>query len=224
MNLTYYPFESFTIEVNKLTVIQCMNQRNYIDLLNGLRDLDDRVHLTDENHNRVDLTKGIFWIGDCFQIPDLNKLFQTPLQKKIIKEMNVNKLDRLVSLDQSMKSLIMDQLLTYDLPLTVNPEFSLANIMKLCNISFVNTLKTQPYDIIETVLKCASELNERSILVLTNVYQYLSVSQFQELVRLIETLDLSTLLIEFSEKKKSDYYANCHYYYIDQDFIDWRQE
>ncbi|MGK4178621.1 type II-A CRISPR-associated protein Csn2 [Lapidilactobacillus dextrinicus] len=100
----------------------------------------------------------------------------------------------------------------------------MANIIKLCNISFINTLKTQPYDIIETVLKCASELNERSILVLTNVHQYLSVSQFQELVRLIETLDLSTLLIEFSEKKKSDYYENCRYYYIDQDFIDWRQE
>ncbi|WP_404804620.1 type II-A CRISPR-associated protein Csn2 [Lapidilactobacillus dextrinicus] len=78
----------------------------------------------------------------------------------------------------------------------------MANIIKLCNISFINTLKTQPYDIIEAVLKCASELNERSILVLTNVHQYLSVSQFQELVRLIETLDLSTLLIEFSEKKK----------------------
>lgn len=56
------------------------------------------------------------------------------------------------------------------------------------------------------------------------MHQYLSVSQFQELVRLIETLDLSTLLIEFSEKEKSDYYENCRYYYIDQDFIDWRQE
>ena len=224
MNLTYYPLAPFEIKQNRCTVIQCANPRSYTDLINGLRDLSDKVVLTDAEHNRVEISKGICWIGDCFQSPEISKAFQAGMEKKIVKNVGSERLSQFIQIDQQLKSLVMDELLMYDLPLTVDAEFSLSKLLKTTNISFVSDLKTQPYDIIETVLKCASDLDERGILVLTNVHQYLSVSQFQELVRLIETLDLYTLLIEFSELKSDDYFANCQYYYIDQDFVDWRAE
>ncbi|MFD1465493.1 type II-A CRISPR-associated protein Csn2 [Lapidilactobacillus mulanensis] len=224
MNLTYYPFKPFIIEKNKVQVIQTNNPKVYTDLAGGLREINDDIHLSTADYDAVEISKGILWVGDVFLGFDIDKAFAGLIQKKIINQMSSDSLSKLITIDQQLRATVLDEIFTYDLPIKISTDFSLAKVIKYCDISFESSAKTQPYDIIELLLKTASELQETKVIVLTNVRNYLSVSQFQELVSLANTLDLYTLLVEFSETEKRDYYANCCYSYIDQDFVDWRDE
>ncbi|WP_409338990.1 type II-A CRISPR-associated protein Csn2 [Latilactobacillus curvatus] len=74
------------------------------------------------------------------------------------------------------------------------------------------------------MVQTAVELNESKIITLINVSHYLSINQFNELVRLVATLNVKLFLIEFSEEVKSDQYQKCYYYHIDNDYVEWRYE
>lgn len=128
-------------------------------------------------------------------------MFQGQLQKKIVSKLDDDTRLQLTDLNNKLKSLIFDATFSLDLPLKVDSEFDPVKLVKYCNVGFVSALNRDSYDIIETVLKTASELKETKILILTNVRNYLSVSQFNELVSLISTLDLNILFIEFSDNR-----------------------
>lgn len=81
-----------------------------------------------------------------------------------------------------------------------------------------------PFIDIGAIVQTAVELNESKIITLINVSHYLSINQFNELVRLVATLNVKLFLIEFSEEVKSDQYQKCCYYHIDNDYVEWRYE
>ncbi|AVL00697.1 type II-A CRISPR-associated protein Csn2 [Pediococcus inopinatus] len=222
MNLTYYPFKPIIINTTKPTLLETCNQEVYTDLVSGLKGYTDSIKISDDEFKLVENEKAVKWIGDAFVEADLNKMFQSQLQKQIATKLDDETRMKLTEINNQLKSLIFDATFSLDLPLKVDSEFDPAKLVKYCDVGFVSALNRDPYGIIETVLKTASELKESKILVLTGVRNYLSVSQFNELVRLISTLDLNTLFIEFSEIDNHEEFDECRYYYVDQDFVDWR--
>lgn len=222
MNLTYFPFKPIVINTNKPTLIETSNQKVYTDLVSGLRGYTDSVKISDDNFEIEECEKAIQWIGDAFVDVDLNKMYQSQLQKQIVSKLDDASRQKLTEINSQLKSLIFDATFSLDLPLKVNDEFDPIKLVKYCEVSFVSALKQDPYGIIETVLKTASELKETKVLVLTSVKNYLSVSQFDELVSLIKSLDLNILFILFSEMDNHEEFDKCRYYYVDQDFVDWR--
>lgn len=222
MNLTYFPFKPIVINQVKPTLIETNNQKVFTDLVTGLRGYTDSIKISSEDFELQDCEKVIKWIGDAFVSVDLNKTFQTQLQKQIAISLDDETRQKITELNNRLRSLIFDAIFSLDLPLQVNDEFDPIKLIKYCDISFVSALNSDPYGIIEALLKTASELKETKILVLTGVRNYLSVSQFNELVSLISTLDLNILFIEFSEMDNHEEFNKCRYYYVDQDFVDWR--
>ncbi|AMV69547.1 CRISPR-associated protein, SAG0897 family [Pediococcus damnosus] len=201
MNITYYPFKPIIINTTKPTLIETSNQKVYTDLISGLKGYSDVIKISDDDFKLVECERAVKWVGDAFVDADLNKMFQGQLQKKIVSKLDDDTRLQLTDLNNKLKSLIFDATFSLDLPLKVDSEFDPVKLVKYCNVGFVSALNRDPYDIIETVLKTASELKETKILILTNVRNYLSVSQFNELVSLISTLDLNILFIEFSDNR-----------------------
>ncbi|AMV60339.1 hypothetical protein AH70_09620 [Pediococcus damnosus LMG 28219] len=201
MNITYYPFKPIIINTTKPTLIETSNQKVYTDLISGLKGYSDVIKISDDDFKLVECERAVKWVGDAFVEADLNKMFQGQLQKKIVSKLDDDTRLQLTDLNNKLKSLIFDATFSLDLPLKVDSEFDPVKLVKYCNVGFVSALNRDPYDIIETVLKTASELKETKILILTNVRNYLSVSQFNELVSLISTLDLNILFIEFSDNR-----------------------
>lgn len=128
----------------------------------------------------------------------------------------------MIELARSIKTEISEQALLLDLPLEVVPDIEINKIVKFADIQYSSQFIEYPYDIIEAVLKTFSELEETKIIGFMNISDYLDETGFNDLVDLVKTLDLKVLHIKFSEFKRSEKYDECRYYYIDNDFVDWR--
>lgn len=194
MNITLYPFQPFTITPNKITVFSTNAVSVYTKLITGLKTEQEALKISNEDYQLVDFNKSILWIGDL-ATADLNQLFQKQLLKKISNDLNDTQRQTLVQLDNQIRTAISDTILMYDLSLTVGQEWNISKLLKYISVKFFNSIQTDPYGIIENVVKSVSELNNNKIIVLMNVSHYLSISQFNELVRLIAALDVKLFII-----------------------------
>lgn len=120
MNLTYFPFKPIVINTNKPTLIETSNQKVYTDLVSGLRGYTDSVKISDDNFEIEECEKAIQWIGDAFVDVDLNKMYQSQLQKQIVSKLDDASRQKLTEINSQLKSLIFDATFSLDLPLKVN--------------------------------------------------------------------------------------------------------
>lgn len=223
MNITLYPFQPFTITPNKITVFSTNAVSVYTKLVTSLKTEQEALKISNEDYQLVDFNKNILWIGDL-ATADLNQLFQKQLLKKISNDLNDTQRQTLVQLDNQIRTAISDTILMYDLSLTVGQEWNISKLLKYISVKFFNSIQADPYGIIENIVKTVSELNNNKIIILMNVSHYLSISQFNELVRLIAALDVKLFIIEFLEKAFPKKYQDCRYYHIDRDYVEWRYD
>ncbi|WP_143462189.1 type II-A CRISPR-associated protein Csn2 [Levilactobacillus enshiensis] len=221
MNLTYYSFPPFAIDKNRVTVIDTATQRVYRDLTLGLQDRADTVYLSNDSFETIELSKGSKWYGDPMLTLDLNVLFQKKLQAKLTTLLAEDQVVQMADdLRRLLSQLLADSYLM-DVPLELPEIPGLAKLIKFSNIQLTSELNDDAYAIIETLIKVLLELNDHKLIVLTNVSHYLSSSQLQMLVRFMANADLPLLLIEFSPTKRTSYFKECDYHFIDDDFVLW---
>lgn len=222
MNLTYYPEKPICFAENKLTLLETNNRKFYCDLLLSLQDLDSGIIYSDDQFSLLEPKRAVCWLEDVFVNNDLNRLFQSQMQKRLSNELDSSERNTLLELDRQLKSQVFDASFRFDLPLKIDNQCDFTKLIKYCGVSFTEQIKRDPYAIISSVIKTAAELNEKRTLVLKDAQHYLSVSQLTELVRLVNTLEITVLLISFSEIDCGDNYRECDYYYVDQDFETWK--
>lgn len=223
MKLTLYPYEPFEINERLITVFGTSNTITYSKMIAGLTGKEEILKLADEQYQLIDISLGLLWCGEITTI-DIEKLFQNRLLKRIEVGLTDTKRQQLITLDMQVKSAVLDVLYMYDLSLDVDAASDISRLLKYTGVHFSTDIKRDPYGIIESILMVASELNETKIITLLNVSHYLSISQFQELVRLMATLNVKLFIIEFSEKSQDQKYQDCRYYYIDDDFVEWQYQ
>ncbi|CUS25499.1 CRISPR-associated Csn2 family protein [Paucilactobacillus oligofermentans DSM 15707 = LMG 22743] len=222
MKLTYSPFKPFEITKGKITVIETGNYDVYRKMIMNFKDLEDDINFSDDDYKLMETIKALNWIGDQMFADNLNKQFQAKIYKRVFEIMPDSSQQALIELARKIKNTVTDVTYMIDLPLEVNPEIDLLKIIKFAEIEYNSIMTAGPYDIIEVILKTLSELNETKIIGMMNVSDYLRESDFKDLIQLVRTLDLKVLLIKFSEIQRSEKYDECRYYYIDNDFVDYR--
>lgn len=212
----------FEIENGKVTVLETGSHEIYQKLILNFRDLKEDIHFSNNDFEIIDTDKSLLWVADPLVQIDLNKLFQHQLYKRIIALMTDQQLQQIFELTQELKTTILEASYLLDLPFEVEEQTDLNKVLKFSNLVFSKTLDNNPYGIIETVLKIAKELAIEKVIGFMNISDYLTAEEFLELVKLTKSLDLPVLLIKFSESRRTKPYENCRYYYIDQDYVDWR--
>lgn len=221
MNITYYGFSPFKADSGKITVIDTGSQRIYQQFTSGFRGENDEIKLSNENFSPVSLRTGAQWYGDPMMTVNLNGLFQKKLQSQLGKIMGDEQVVRLSDDLQHLLSRILEDSYLMDVPLELPIAPDLNKLIKFSGIQIAPELDSNPYGIIETLIKVLLELNDQRMIVLTNVSHYFSVSQLQSLVRLVADADMTLLLIEFSQIRRANYFRDCCYHYIDSDFVLW---
>lgn len=224
MNLTIYPFDPFQIEPGKITVLETNNQEFYQTLILNFKDLRDDAHFSDDEFKLVEMTKVFHWLGDVFIQNDLNKMFQSRLIKHLKEVVTPEQLQRIFELSQRLKAEVLEASYSLDLPLQIDAQTEMEKVLKFSGLAFVPAVSSQPYGIIETLLKTAIELNDTKILGLMNVSDYLSRDEFSELISLVHILNIKIILIKYSEDNRYEIFDKCRYYYVDNDYVEWRYE
>lgn len=224
MKLIYYPFKPFQISTGTPTIIETGNHEVYRKLLTNFNDMADDLNFGNESLELVATTKAVKWFGDASINTDLNKLFLPQLYKQIKLNLTSEQNQMIIDQSRSLKNYVLEATYSLDLPLDVGEQIMMEKVLKLCDIHFEASLTTDCYGIMETILKTAKELNETRILGFMNISDYLTLNELQEIFKLIRTLDLPVLIIKFSEIQRSVEFNNCRYYYIDQDYVDWRYD
>ncbi|SPC38732.1 type II-A CRISPR-associated protein Csn2 [Latilactobacillus fuchuensis] len=223
MRVTMYPYQPFEVTNQKITVFSTNSADVYTKLIAGFKDQQEILKISDDQFQLIDIVKSVLWGGEISTL-DPNKLFQSRLIKKMAKDLTDDQRQNLVGLDSQMRAAILEAAFMYDLALDIDLEWDVQKALKYFNLKFSNDIQTNPYGIMESIVATASELNETKIIVLMNVSHYLSISQFNELVRLMATLNVKLFIIEFSETSNPTRYQECRYYHIDTDYVEWRYD
>lgn len=221
MNLTYYGFEPFEVAASKITVMDVGTPKLYRDLILGLRDGADTISLSNEDFESVLLSKSIQWYGDPMLTVDLNGLFQRNLQAQLEKLVDDAQVVKISDDIRALMTEVLSASYMMDVPLELPEIPELKKLIKFSGIQLSPEVGNDAYGIIEALIKVVIELGDHRMIVLTNVSHYLSVNQLQSLVRLMATVDLPLLLIEFSDSHRVEYFQGCEYHYIDRDFVLW---
>ena len=223
MNLAYYPFQLITTKPSVITVIDTGLPKVLLDLVQAFRNDDDGIVLSNEQMQIQELRKASLWIGDPVLEMDLDKLFQRLIIKKVSQLIEDQRLIELIEQSQRLAMSLLREPLLSELPVTVEPGGKLEQIMNYCNVHFDEEVLTEPFSKVEAAIQTLAKLEEKRLVIFTNISHYLDVDSLNKLLDQVKDTSLELLLIEFSDVERGKFFEKCQYIYIDKDFMDNRE-
>lgn len=222
MKMNYEGHKPIDLQQGKVTVLGTNNRNVYSDVILGLQGFNDKINFFDENYKRVDTSKAMDWDGDIIDSQNLMSKYNTELVNAIVSSITDEQRNKINQCENDLYTAIQDAMIYIDLPLEVSYDGDLKKVFKNSKIHLSPSICMDPYVIIETDFKLHKECNDNSCIGLSNVANYLSQDQLQEIINLNAELKTSALIIEFIKLEDFNFYKNCNCYYIDEDFVDWR--
>lgn len=222
MKMNYEGYDSIDLIPGKITVLGTDNRKVYSDIILGLQGFNDKIKFFDENYQIIPTNKAMDWDGDIIDSQNLMTKYNTELINAIVTSITDEHRNEINRCENQLYTALQDAMLYLDLPIEVSYDGDLKRVFKNSKIHLSSSICMDPYVIIETDFKLHKECNDTSCIGLSNVANYLSQDQFQEIVKLNSELQTSALIIEFIKLDNFNFYENCNCYYIDEDFIDWR--
>lgn len=222
MKIVYKGHHPVEVLNDKITVLATNNRSVYLELIRGLQGINDSVMAVDDEYQSLELDKAIDWDGDVVANNNLATNYSNEIIKSIIKSLTDQQRSNLDKAARQLYSSLQEILFMTDLPLEVQYDGDVKRLINYCRIKFSALIQQQPYDIIKTDLKLHLECGDSSCVGLSNVANYLSSTEFNDLLQVNAELKVPTLLVEFTELDNRKYYGNAEFYYIDKDFVDWK--
>ncbi|HIX02311.1 MAG TPA: type II-A CRISPR-associated protein Csn2 [Candidatus Ligilactobacillus excrementigallinarum] len=222
MKMNYEGYDSINLIPGEITVLGTDNRKVYSDIILGLQGFNDKIKFFDEDYRIVPTNKAMDWDGDIIDSQNLMTKYNTELVNAIVTSITDEHRNEINRCENQLYTALQDAMLYLDLPIEVSYDGDLKRVFKNSKIHLSPSICMDPYVIIETDFKLHKECNDTSCIGLSNVANYLSQDQFQEIVKLNSELQTSALIIEFIKLDNFNFYKNCNCYYIDEDFVDWR--
>lgn len=222
MKMNYEGYDSINLIPGEITVLGTDNRKVYSDIILGLQGFNDKIKFFDEDYRIVPTNKAMDWDGDIIDSQNLMTKYNTELINAIVTSITDEHRNEINRCENQLYMALQDAMLYLDLPIEVSYDGDLKRVFKNSKIHLSPSICMDPYVIIETDFKLHKECNDTSCIGLSNVANYLSQDQFQEIVKLNSELQTSALIIEFIKLDNFNFYKNCNCYYIDEDFVDWR--
>ncbi|WP_262335962.1 type II-A CRISPR-associated protein Csn2 [Limosilactobacillus fermentum] len=177
MKLQYHGHQPVELMPGKVVILQIENPSVNTELIQGLQGYNDCLRMIDDEYQELNLSKVMKWEGDLVLNPTKLDSYQTALDKMIVKNLSIQKRDRMNDLAREVFSEMQDSLFEFDLPLEVRYDESLLRLYKYAKIKYLTQVIRQPYGIIETDLKLHLELKDCQVLGYCNVANYLLPEQ-----------------------------------------------
>ena len=179
------------------------------------------ITCSDDNYSQLDITKEFDFVGDPLLTKNVTEKYIHELVNNYIVNLDEENRNRIIAIFHKLESLLQDSLFLEDVPLEINFEEDLKKLLKIEGIHLDFKLMQNPYAIIETILKIHEICNLHSVPVICNVANYLDKKELEELSKIAYQINLTVILIEFTDFKNTVFPEDAEFYYIDQDLIDW---
>ncbi|WP_268912514.1 type II-A CRISPR-associated protein Csn2 [Lentilactobacillus sp. SPB1-3] len=221
MKLSYATHQEVDVKVGKISVIATDNPVVYRDMVFGFRGKNDLLRVYDDQFEEQKIESTIDWLGDVADAEFDVKKYVTEISKTTMAGLTENNRNKTIEAIQNLYNVIQSDLFMVDLPLQVAVDLDLKRALTFCKVHFDEGVMNNPYGIIESVIKVHEECSIGNCVALTNVAHYLDAEQFKDLCALIKDSGLSMIIIEFTELEFQEFYKECDFTFIDQDFVDW---
>ncbi|MGN1283390.1 MAG: type II-A CRISPR-associated protein Csn2 [Limosilactobacillus sp.] len=222
MILSYKGHKAVSINPGKVTVIGTDNPTVFTEILNGLQGCNDFLTLVDDSYNQLEIDKFIDFDSEQLLTYKLYEKYSKKIISSLVKNIPFDSQSKINNEVRKLYSTIQEALFMTDLPIEIDYDGDLKRLLNYCHPKESLIDKTSPYDIIVNDLKIHLECNLKSITCFSNVANYLRQEDFCELLSEVQLLNISLLLVEFTEKSKRQFYKNADLLFIDQDFVDWK--
>lgn len=221
MKISYAAHKEVQLSDKQPTVIATNNPTVYHDLVTGFSMFNDKVKIFDDAYELIEVKDAIDWQGDVGLSAGVSEKYNPAILKQLEEVLTDDQRKSITDINNQLYTLVQQCLFMIDLPLEVTYDWDLKKLFKYCKIHFNTDTMQNPYAIIESILKIYLECGIKSAVGLTNVAHYLNRQQISDLSQLVNSMGISTILVEFTDKKSQELYTNCDFYYIDEDFVDW---
>lgn len=207
--LLNYIDESIPLENDKVTSLEILHTKYLWRFLQDLTKLNNNteletIRIIDNQLNDVNITNKILIIMDFFNIEINNKKNITLLAKYItnkIPEATITSYNNLYQkLYLKMKTLLNE----FDLPITIENEFDIENLLKIFKISFQE--KETLIEKLLLLIDIEKIMNIHSIIVLVNIKQFLNIDELKELEKYSIYNKIPLLLVDANSYGKATEY------------------
>lgn len=221
MNISYENHDSINDLNNGMMIIGTANHQVYLELLNGFRGRNELIKIFNDNFESLLKSKYIDFYGDLINFEGLSSKSITSLINKIISGLMNDEINDLQHHSVEIQKMILSKLFMLDIPLTTDLEISIKDILKNAKIHLDDSVCDNPYDIINLLIRLKIEIDDKSMIVVCNLANYLDDDQLTEIHNMCKEVGLSILDIEY-ENGSINRSGICRYYFIDKDFVDWQ--
>lgn len=206
-----------------LMIIKTSSQSVYLDILNGLNDRNDLIKVFDNEYNKLEKSKYIDFYGDLISFNGLSTKQISSIIKKVVGYFDNDDIDYIQESISSLNNFIQEKLFFWDIPLLITQDIDIEKTIKKLNIHLNPDIEGNPYDIIELLIRLKMETQDKSLIVVNNLANYLNNDQLQSIEKLCKEFKVPLLDIEFCKNNdiNSTDFSFCQYYFIDDNFVDW---
>lgn len=128
MRLQYHGHQPIELTPGKVVILQIENPSVNTELIQGLQGYNDCLRMIDDEYQELNLSKVMKWEGDLVLNPTKLDSYQTSLDKMIVKNLSIEKRDRMNNLAREVFSEMQDSLFEFDLPLEARYDESLLRL------------------------------------------------------------------------------------------------
>ncbi|WP_276804352.1 type II-A CRISPR-associated protein Csn2 [Lactobacillus hominis] len=221
MILSYLSHKKMIMNGSGLKVIGTASTIAYSDIIESFQNKKHLLVSSDDNYDPLDIVKDYDFIGDPILNENVLDKYMPLILKKYIETLDEDNRNKIIKAYHNLESIIQDSLLLETLPLELDFSEDMKKFLKLENLHLDTNLLKEPYAIIETILNIHQMCDLDSVPVFCNVAHYLDKAQLVMLDDLLNSLNLRSVLIEFSDNKSTLFPERVDYYYIDEDLVDW---
>ncbi|CAI2656535.1 type II-A CRISPR-associated protein Csn2 [Apilactobacillus kunkeei] len=206
-----------------LMIIATSSQSVYLDILNGLNDRNNLLKAFDNEFNELEKSKYIDFYGDLISFNGLSTKQINSILKKIVGYFDNDDIDYMQKSISSLNNFIQEKLFFWDIPLLLTQDIDIEKTIKKMNIHLNPDIEGNPYDIIELLIRLKMETQDKSLIVVNNLANYLNNDQIQSIEKLCKEFKVPLLDIEFGKNNDTNNtdFSFCQYYFIDDNFVDW---
>lgn len=206
-----------------LMIIETSSQSVYLDILNGLNDRNNLLKAFDNEFNELEKSKYIDFYGDLISFNGLSTKQINSIVKKIVGYFDNDDINHIQKSISSLNNFIQEKLFLWDIPLLITQDIDIEKTIKKLNIHLNTGIEGNPYDIIELLIRLKMETQDKSLIVVNNLANYLNNDQLQSIEKLCKEFKVPLLDIEFGKNKdiNNTDFSFCQYYFIDDNFVDW---
>lgn len=221
MIISYEGHHPIKVLDGKITFIKVANSAVYRDFILSFQGKSEKVKFFDEHYNQLEKNKSIDWVGDVLITQDYLNSYQNKIISNLFDTLNENQRNKIFNTWRQLSTDIQDIIFMTDLPIEVGENLDLKKLFKFDGIHFDDSVLSDPYAIIETVVKIHIECKLNSVVTFANVSHYLTKEQLNNLITFINEVNMPLILIEFSSSDFKVVSGDARVCYIDEDFVDW---